>query len=187
MTDINPIDFTAILKEFVAKNKCTLKNEQDNEDTVILCNQEDYFSIVSALKESGFDFLSDITCVDNLEFDLWKNDFSTKRFSIVVNLLKHIPYARARIITFVDEGQSVDSLVQLYSGANFPEREVYDLFGVVFEGHPNLQRILMPDDWEGFPLRKDFAKASIPVTFKSTSQNFEGNKEVSKENPKGNI
>ena len=70
-------------------------------------------------------------------------------------------------ISQVPEGDpSVASLVDLYPGVGFPEREVFDLFGIRFEGHPDLTRILMPDDWVGFPLRKDDAPARVPVTFK---------------------
>ena len=60
----------------------------------------------------------------------------------------------------------VPSLTAVYPGANFPEREAYDLFGMEFEGHPDLTRILMPDDWIGYPLRKDYPAARVPVTFK---------------------
>ena len=61
----------------------------------------------------------------------------------------------------------IASITPEYPGAGFPEREVYDLLGIVFDGHPDLTRILMPDDWEGHPLRKDDVDARIPVTFKA--------------------
>jgi len=61
---------------------------------------------------------------------------------------------------------TVASLVDLYPGLDFPEREVYDLLGITFEGHPDLTRILLPDEWTDHPLRKDDAPARVPVTFK---------------------
>jgi NADH-quinone oxidoreductase subunit C len=61
---------------------------------------------------------------------------------------------------------SVPSLTGPYPGVNFAEREVYDMFGISFTGHPDLARILMPDDWSGYPLRKDDAPSRVPVTFK---------------------
>lgn len=90
-----------------------------------------------------------------------------ERFEVVANFLSHARNRRIRVICEVPESDpTVPSLTPIYPGCNFPERETYDLFGIVFDGHPELTRILMPDDWEGHPLRKDFAPARVPVTFK---------------------
>jgi NADH-quinone oxidoreductase subunit C len=72
------------------------------------------------------------------------------------------------ITTAPRQEPTVDSLVPVWPGANFPEREAYDMFGIVFEGHPDLTRILMPDEWEGHPLRKDFGVGLVPVQFKES-------------------
>lgn len=92
---------------------------------------------------------------------------TAERFEVVVNFLSHTRNRRIRIISEVPATDpTVPSLTPIYAGANFPERESYDLFGITFEGHPDLTRILMPDDWHGHPLRKDDAAARVPVTFK---------------------
>jgi NADH-quinone oxidoreductase subunit C len=92
---------------------------------------------------------------------------TTERFEVVANFLSHPRNRRIRLICEVPESEpTVPSLTGVYPGAGFPEREAYDMFGIVFEGHPDLTRILMPDDWNGFPLRKDDAPARVPVTFK---------------------
>ncbi len=90
-----------------------------------------------------------------------------ERFEVVVNFLSHARNRRIRIVCEVPASDpTVPSLTPVYPGANFPERESYDLFGITFDGHPDLTRILMPDDWHGHPLRKDDAAARVPVTFK---------------------
>src|SRR5206468_1046294 len=89
------------------------------------------------------------------------------RFEVVAMFLSHPRNRRIRMIAQVpDDHPSIASLAALYPGVNFAEREVYDLFGIEFTGHPDLSRILMPDDWVGYPLRKDDAPARVPVTFK---------------------
>jgi NADH-quinone oxidoreductase subunit C len=78
------------------------------------------------------------------------------RFEVVYHLHSLANNRRLRIKCALAEGASIDSVTGVWRGANWYEREVFDLFGIVFEGHPNLTRIMMPDDWQGHPLRKDF-------------------------------
>jgi NADH-quinone oxidoreductase subunit C len=90
-----------------------------------------------------------------------------ERYEVVANYLSHPRNRRIRVITEVPaDDPTVPSLCGLYPGLNFAEREVFDMFGIEFSDHPDLIRILMPDDWIGFPLRKDDAPARVPVTFK---------------------
>ena len=90
-----------------------------------------------------------------------------ERFEVIANFLSHVRNRRMRVICAVpDSDAKVPSLTAVYPGTDFPERETYDMFGIEFEGHPDLTRILMPDDWHGFPLRKDDAPGRVPVTFK---------------------
>lgn len=111
----------------------------------------------------------DVTAVDHLtdEQRLAVDGVRRERFEVVANFLSYARNVRMRAICQVPEHDPVvASLVDLFPGVDFAEREVYDLFGIRFEGHPDLTRILMPDDWVGFPLRKDDAPARVPVTFK---------------------
>ncbi|MFI5107989.1 MAG: NADH-quinone oxidoreductase subunit C [Terriglobales bacterium] len=96
-----------------------------------------------------FNFLADITGVD------WYP--SEPRFELVYHLLSIPRHARLRLkVRLAGEDPSLESITSVWPSANFFEREVYDLFGVRFAGHPNLRRIMMPEDWEGHPLRKDY-------------------------------
>jgi NADH-quinone oxidoreductase subunit C len=92
---------------------------------------------------------------------------TAERFEVVANFLSHARNRRIRVIAQLPvDDPTIASITDLYPGVNFAERETYDLFGVEFAGHPDLTRILMPDDWVGYPLRKDDAPARVPVTFK---------------------
>jgi NADH-quinone oxidoreductase subunit C len=99
--------------------------------------------------ECAFNFLSDITCVDLYPAE--------PRFEVIYHLLSISKKERVRLKVRVDSASlTVDSLTSLWPGANYFEREVFDLFGIRFTGHPYLRRLLMPEDWEGHPLRKDY-------------------------------
>jgi NADH:ubiquinone oxidoreductase subunit C len=91
-----------------------------------------------------------------------------KRFSVSYHLLAlRRPPARLRLQVWVEDGDSVPSVVPVWPTADWHEREAWDLMGVVIEDHPNLERILMPEDWEGHPLRKDYPMGGEPVRFSS--------------------
>jgi NADH-quinone oxidoreductase subunit C len=119
--------------------------------------------------DEQFTMLLDVTAVDHL-VDVERISIpgvAPERFEVVANLISHPRNRRIRLITEVPAGDAtVPSLATTYLSALVAEREVYDLFGITFEGHPELTRILMPDDWVGYPLRKDDAPARVPVTFK---------------------
>lgn len=118
-------------------------------------DKEKYFELVKNLKEEerfAFNFLTDLTCVDGLSL----HDFP-KRFCVVTHLHSFSYNERLRLKVFLDENElSLSSLTPLYRAADWLEREVYDMFGVHFEGHPDLRRILLYEEFEGHPLRKDY-------------------------------
>jgi NADH-quinone oxidoreductase subunit C len=102
--------------------------------------------------ELGFDFLADVTCVDYLYYR-----GAEHRFGLVYLLANTATNARLTVRVFLDERElTVPSMVPLWAGANWLEREVYDMFGIRFEGHPDLRRILLPEEFTAFPLRKDY-------------------------------
>ena len=98
--------------------------------------------------EEQFNMLSDLTAVD------WPK--REKRFDLVLNLYSFKKNERLRLKIWVGDGEKVPSVSSVWPTANWLEREAYDMFGIVFDGHPNLKRILLPDEWQGFPLRKDY-------------------------------
>ncbi len=137
---------------------------------VVYLDRSQLAAAATALRDDErFTMLIDVTAVDHLtnRDRPLPDGVEGERFELVVNFLSHVRNRRIRVICQVPETDpTVASLTPIYAGANLPEREVYDLFGITFEGHPDHTRILMPDEWEGHPLRKDFAPARVPVTFK---------------------
>jgi len=124
------------------------------DETTIHVSREQWRNICLFLKDHPrlqVNFLSDVTAVDMLRLR------ENPRFDVVAQLYSLPNRVRLRLKTGVDDGESVPSLVPLWKGADWLERECYDMFGIMFEGHPNLKRMLLPDDWdEGHPLRKDY-------------------------------
>ena len=120
---------------------------------------DEWLSFAQAAKEEGFEVCVDVTAVD------WMRQ-RPERYEVVANLLSMSKKQRVRMIASVGrEDPTISSLTSVWPGVGFAEREIYDMFGIIFEGHPDLTRILMPDDWVGHPLRKDFGVGSVPVQF----------------------
>ena len=124
------------------------------DETTIHVRRQDLRAVCAALRDDArvqFNVLSDLTAVDMLRLR------ENPRFDVVVQLYSLTNRVRLRLKAGCNDGEPVPSLVPLWNGANWLEREAYDMFGIVFEGHPNLRRMLLPDDWdEGHPLRKDY-------------------------------
>jgi len=133
-------------------------------DPVARVEREDYLALFEALEDEGFEAFSDLCVVDYLHREIG-------RFDVVVNLLSHQHKVRLRVLCAVPGNDpTLPSLSGVYPGANFYEREGYDLLGVTFTDHPDLTRIMLPEDWEGHPLRKDESVGSVPVQFKGSNK-----------------
>jgi NADH-quinone oxidoreductase subunit C len=137
-------------------------------------SRDGLFAYVMALRDDeAFTMCLDVTAVDYLghggRLEL-PPGVEPERFEVVYELISHTRRERLRLRVQVPESDAVlPSLFDVYPGTEAMEREVYDLFGIEFDGHPDLTRILMPEDWTGHPLRKDYAIGKIPVQFKGVS------------------
>ncbi len=136
---------------------------------VIHATVDTYLDLVKALDDEGYTMCVDLCGVDYLDAPdrPLPAGVHGERFELVVNLLDLARRRRTRIRVQVPEAEPVvASIFDLYPGTEAMEREAYDMFGIVFADHPDLTRILMPEDWEGHPLRKDYEVGRIPVQFK---------------------
>jgi NADH-quinone oxidoreductase subunit C len=155
-----PLPENPVLNELIEAFETAEWSTSHGQDVVRL-PREELRMFAEAAHNAGFEMLADVTAVDWL-------DRREQRFDVVVNLVSMQHLLRLRVLVGAPAADpSVPSLVPIWPGANFPEREVYDLFGIEFADHPDLTRILMPDDWEGYPLRKDFEVGAVPVQFKA--------------------
>jgi NADH-quinone oxidoreductase subunit C len=139
--------------------------------TVVFVPREQLADVVMELRdEHGFNMCVDVTAVDYAAYESPRrlpDGIDPERFEIVVGLLSMRDRTRLRVRVQVPEDEPVvPSLFDVHPGTEALEREVYDMFGISFDGHPDLTRILMPEDWDGHPLRKDFSVGRIPVQFK---------------------
>jgi len=137
---------------------------------VLHATRESYLDVMSGLRDDGYDMCVDLCAVDYLAHPARSlpDGVTAERFEVVVDLLSLQQRKRVRVRVQVPESDPrVVSLFGLYPGTEAMEREAFDLMGVRFDGHPDLSRILMPEDWEGHPLRKDYSVGRVPVQFKA--------------------
>ena len=114
---------------------------------------QDILKVLTEFKDDGFNFLADLTAIDNLTLG------GFERFAVSYHLLSHKTAERVTVKAYISEEKpSLPSVESLWKTADWQEREVFDLYGIRFEGHPNLIRIMNPDDYDGYPLRKDYPR-----------------------------
>jgi NADH-quinone oxidoreductase subunit C len=139
-------------------------------ETTLHPEREKLAEVVKALREDGYVMCLDVTAVDHLANAAPRTlpaDVTPERFEVVATVISHQDRTRLRVKVQVPEDDPVvPTLFEVHPGTEALEREVFDMFGIRFDGHPDLTRILMPEDWDGHPLRKDYAVGRIPVQFK---------------------
>ncbi|MEG9432212.1 NADH-quinone oxidoreductase subunit C [Terriglobus sp. ADX1] len=133
----------------VALADLAVKAKFDRNELTIYVVSQNIVAAAIAVQKAGYNFLEDVTAVD------WYP--SEPRFQVTYHIVSHRLKQRVRLAALLDgEDPVIDSITSVWPSANFYEREVWDLFGIRFVGHPNLTRIMMPTDWKGHPLRKDY-------------------------------
>ena len=145
--------------EEVASGFATASVGESLGQVVVRVARDEVVGLTTALRDAGFTTFLDLCAVDYLSRD--------PRFEVVVTLLAMESAQRVRLLCGISgDDPTMPTLTDVFVGANFYEREAFDLFGIEFAGHPDLTRILLPDEWEGHPLRKDTPVGSVPVQFK---------------------
>jgi len=153
ITDLQQLKNHPAVAKLMAWNSSAVEGAKFDRDEMSIYLDRSFIREACALlrddSDCPFNFLADITCVD------WFP--SEPRFEVVYHLLSIPKRERVRLkVRLGSASPKLDSVTSVWPGANYFEREIYDLFGVRFAGHPYLRRLLMPDDWEGYPLRKDY-------------------------------
>jgi NADH-quinone oxidoreductase subunit C len=144
-----PLDNELVQRLKAAFGEAIREATLDRHQAIVLVDAARLREVCSYCRnEEKFDILTDLTAVD------WPK--RKKRFDVVLNLYSFPKNERLRLKAHLGESEPVPSVCDIWPGANWLERECYDMFGIVFEGHPDLKRILLPDEWQGYPLRKDY-------------------------------
>ena len=139
---------------------------------VLHASRDQYVSVIKSLADEGYEMCIDLTGVDYLAMPqrIIGLGIQAERFEVVVNLLSLSQRKRIRVRVQVPaEDATMPTLFDIHPGTEAHERETFDMFVIVFTGHPDMTRILMPEDWDGHPLRKDYSQGSIPVQFKGAN------------------
>jgi NADH-quinone oxidoreductase subunit C len=151
ITDLEQLKQRPAVAPLLEWNSAAVQSARFDRDELSVFIDRAFIREACALLKSkaGFNFFCDLTCVD------WHP--SEPRFEVIYHLLSHARKDRVRLkVRLMGDDAGLESITGLWPAADFFEREVYDLFGVRFLGHPNLRRIMMPEDWDGHPLRKDY-------------------------------
>ncbi len=153
VTDIEQLKSHPAIARLLAWNPKVVEGVKfDREEMTIYVTREAIREACALLRDDTtcpFNYLSDITCVDWLP--------SEPRFEVIYHLFSIPNKERVRLkVKLNGDAPALDSVTSVWPSANYAEREVFDLFGIRFNGHPYLRRLLMPEDWEGHPLRKDY-------------------------------
>ncbi len=138
---------------------------------VLLVARDKYVAVMKALLDDTFDLCVDLTAVDYLLMPtrVVGAGIKPERFEVVVSVMSMQKHERLRLRVQVPaDDATLDTLFDVHPGTEALEREVFDMFGIIFNGHPDPTRILMPEDWDGYPLRKDYDYGRIPVQFKGS-------------------
>ncbi len=153
-----------------APTRCGVPVSDSRGQVVLHPSVGDWVRVVTELFDQGFHVCVDLTAVDYLNQPVRNLPAGVvpERFEVVANLLSHAERQRVRLRVQVPEADPrLPSIISIHPGVDAAEREVFDLFGIAFDGHPDLTRIVLPEDWVGHPLRKDYNSGRIPVQFKA--------------------
>jgi len=151
ITDLEQLKSRPAVSSLMAWNSAAVKGAKLDRDELSIYIDSPFIrdACFFLRDQQAFNFMSDLTCVDLHPLN--------PRFEVIYHLLSHSRKERVRLkVQLAGDDPVLESIVPVWPAANFFEREIFDLFGVRFLGHPNLKRIMMPDDWKGFPLRKDY-------------------------------